>query len=152
MNNCRKRNICPRVCACVLACFRVHNRSPDGQELSFVTPSSRVRSHRRRRMTNSTASETSAALHRPVASACWCWACPVAGGRELVPSPLPCALELTLGQNAHACAFPLLCTRPGCPHQSRDDAMMSSLRCTCVLCYTLYCICEPTLRVSAVRT
>ena len=67
VNNCRKRNICPRVSACVLACFRVHNRSPDGQELSSVTPSTRVRSHRRRRMTNSTASETSAALHRPVA-------------------------------------------------------------------------------------
>jgi hypothetical protein len=65
VNNCRKRNICPRVSACVLACFRVHNRSPDGQELSSVTPSSRVRSHRRRRTTNSTASETLAALRRP---------------------------------------------------------------------------------------
>ena len=121
VNNGRKRNICPRVSACVLACFRVHNRSPDGQELSSVTPSSRVRSHRRRRMTNSTASETSAALHRPVA--------------YILVLGLPCGWRPGTGTNAtpmragahvgpkcSCLCFPVAMHTPCCcPHQSRDD-------------------------------
>ena len=150
MNNCRKRNICPRVCACVLACFRVHNRSPDGQELSSVTPSSRVRSHRRRRMTNSTASETSAALRRPGAYIL-VLCLPFDWGPGMVTFSHSRArwssrwAEMPMHVLSHCCTHAL-----AAHIRANMLPLVSRLRRTCVLCYAFMrthfaCECSPNI-------
>ena len=149
VNNCRKRNICPRVSACVLACFRVHSRSPDGQELSSVTPSSRVRSHRRRRMTNSTASETSAALRRPGAYIL-VLCLPFDWGPGMVTFSTPVHAGALVGLRCQCMCF-LTAVHTPWLHTSEQICCHWCLACVAhVCCATL--LCEPTLRVSAVRT
>jgi hypothetical protein len=150
VNNCRKRNICPRVSACVLACFRVHNRSPDGQELSSVTPSSRVRSHRRRRMTNSTASETSAALRRPGAYIL-VLCLPFDWGPGMVTFSHSRArwssrwAEMPMHVLSHCCTHAL-----AAHIRANMLPLVSRLRRTCVLCYAFMrthfaCECSPNI-------